>query len=486
VSGVEHVTTSAASATDGSRRTPAVVPLLVLATFVVILNETILVNAIPRLMEALHITEHTAQWLSTAFMLTLAAVIPITGWFLDRVTTRTAYATAMGLFLIGTALAAIAPAFWVLLAARIIQASGTGVMMPLLMTTLMRVVPLSDRGRVMGNVSLAISVAPAMGPTVSGLILALGSWRLLFAVVLPIAALVTWGGLRRLPNVGEPKETSVDWLSVVTAAAGFGGLVYGLSLFEGGDLGVAALIVASGLALIGLFVARQLWLQRRGAPLLDLRTLRHRPYTVGLVMLCVSFMALLGTMVLLTLYLQNLRALSPLTSGLLVMPGGLAMGLLGPVVGRLFDRYGGRVLIVPGTIGVSLALAGLTQVTLATPYWLLLALHLVLSLGLAATLTPVFTLALGAVPSTLYSHASSILNTLQQVSGAFGTALVVTVMGMRAEALRAAGADGVLAQLGGMRLAVLVAALLSLIVIAMGLLMPSRSESVGEQVRAMH
>ena len=127
--------------------------------------------------------------------------------------------------------------------------------------------------------------------------------------------------------------------------------MYGLSLFEGGDLGVAALIVASGLALIGLFVARQLWLQRRGAPLLDLRTLRHRPYTVGLVMLCVSFMALLGTMVLLTLYLQNLRALSPLTSGLLVMPGGLAMGLLGPVVGRLFDRYGGRVLIVPGTIG---------------------------------------------------------------------------------------------------------------------------------------
>lgn len=486
MSGVKHATTSATSAAGGARRTPAVVPLLVLATFVVILNETILINAIPRLMDAMHITEHTAQWLSTAFMLTLAAVIPITGWFLDRVTTRVAYGTAMGLFLFGTALAAVAPAFAVLLAARIIQACGTGIMMPLLMTTLMRVVPVSDRGRVMGNVSLAISVAPAMGPTVSGLILALGSWRLLFAVVLPIAALVTWGGLRRLPNVGEPRESSVDWLSVVTAAAGFGGLVYGLSLFEGGDLRVASAITAGGLALIAVFVLRQLRLQRRGAPLLDLRTLRHRPYAIGLVMLSVAFMAMLGTMVLLPLYLQNLRALSPLATGLLVMPGGLAMGLLGPVVGRLYDRYGGRVLIIPGAAGITLALAGFTQVTLATPYWVLLALHMLLSLCLAATFTPVFTIALGAVPSSLYSHASSILNTLQQVSGAFGTALVVTVMSMRADALRSSGVADALAALGGMRLAFIVGAVLSLIVIATALFMPARSENAGDHVGAMH
>ena len=143
-------------------------------------------------MDALNITEQTAQWVSTAFMLTMAAVIPITGWFLQRVTTRSAYATAMGVFLLGTALAIVAPSFEVLLVARIIQAAGTAVMMPLLMTTLMHVVPEEDRGRVMGNVTLAISVAPAMGPAVSGVILQFGSWRLLFAVVLPIAALITW------------------------------------------------------------------------------------------------------------------------------------------------------------------------------------------------------------------------------------------------------------------------------------------------------
>src|SRR6187399_2110067 len=136
-------------------RTPAVVRLLVLATFVVILNETLMINAIPRLMDSLHVTEQAAQWVSTAFMLTMAAVIPVTGWFLQRVTTRRAYAIAMGVFLAGTAVSAIAPTFGVLLIGRIVQASGTAVMMPLLMTTLMMVVPEHDRGRVMGNVTLA-------------------------------------------------------------------------------------------------------------------------------------------------------------------------------------------------------------------------------------------------------------------------------------------------------------------------------------------
>ncbi|GIH79448.1 MDR family MFS transporter [Planobispora longispora] len=453
--------------------------LLVLATFVVILNETIMINAIPRLMDALHITEQTAQWLSTAFMLTMAAVIPITGWFLQRVTTRRAYSTAMGLFLLGTALAAVAPTFEVLLGARIIQASGTAVMMPLLMTTLMQVVPESDRGRVMGNVTLAISVAPAMGPAVSGVILQFGSWRLLFAVVLPIAAVITWSGLKQLKNVGEPKFSTIDWLSVVTAAAGFGGLVYGLSQFEGGDARAAAAIVAAGLIAIAAFVVRQLSLQKRGVPLMDLRTLRHRTYTVALIMMSVAFMAMLGSMVLLPLYLQNLRGLSPLETGLLVMPGGLAMGLLGPTVGRLFDRFGGRVLIIPGSIAITLALAGFTQVTMTMPYWQLLGLHALLMVGLAATFTPVFTLGLGAVPPPLYSHGSSILSTLQQVAAAFGTALVITVMSARTDALKSEGATEALASLGGMRLAFIIGAVLSLAVIATALLLPARADSAG-------
>ncbi len=470
----------AQSAAAPSGRTPAVIRLLVLATFVVILNETIMINAIPRLMDALHITEQTAQWLSTAFMLTMAAVIPITGWFLQRVSTRAAYTTAMGLFLLGTASAAVAPTFEVLLGARIVQASGTAVMMPLLMTTLMQVVPERERGRVMGNITLAMSVAPAMGPAVSGVILWFGSWRLLFAVVLPIAALITWGGLKHLKNVGEPRYSTIDRLSVVTAAAGFGGLVYGLSRFKDGDAVVAAAIVVAGLAAIAVFVARQLWLQKRGVPLLDLRTLRHRTYKVALVLMSVAFMAMLGSMILLPLYLQNVRQLTALQTGLLVMPGGLAMGLLGPTVGRLFDRFGGRVLVVPGSIGIMLALAGFTQVTMTMPFWQVLGLHALLMVSLAATFTPVFTLGLGAVPSSLYSHASSILSTLQQVSAAMGTALVITVMGARADALRAAGATEAFATLDGMRMAFVVGAVLSVVVVVTALLLPARAAGAGK------
>jgi len=201
--------TAAADAATG--RTPAVIKWLVAATFTVILNETIMINAIPSLASDFDVSVNAAQWLSTAFLLTMASVIPITGWFLQRVTTRTAFTVAMVTFIAGTALALVAPVFWVLLLARIVQATGTAVMMPLLMTTLMTVVAPADRGRVMGNVTLAMSVAPALGPAVSGVLLQLGSWRLIFATVLPIAVAVAYFALRKLPDIGEPMAGDIDW-----------------------------------------------------------------------------------------------------------------------------------------------------------------------------------------------------------------------------------------------------------------------------------
>ncbi|MFF3566423.1 MDR family MFS transporter [Nocardia jiangxiensis] len=459
------------------RRTPVVIRLLVLATFVVILNETIMINAIPRLMTDLHVTEIAAQWVSTAFMLAMAAIIPVTGWFLQRVSTRRAYTIAMSVFLAGTAIAAVSPSFAFLLVGRVVQAGGTAVMMPLLMTTLMTVVSEHDRGRVMGNVTLAISVAPAMGPVISGLVLQIASWRWLFVLVLPIAASVTWLGLRKLENIGEPETGSIDWISVVFAALGFGGLVYGLSLFGQGSVLEPVLIVVAGIVLIGAFVWRQIRLQRNGTPLLDLRTLLHGAYTKGLILMSVAFLAMLGATMLLPLYLQNLRHLSPLETGLLVMPGGLAMGLLGPTIGRVFDRFGGRLLVIPGSIGITVALAGLTQLSLTTPYWILLALHILLMLSLAAAFTPVFTLSLGALPQHLYSHGSSMLGTLQQVAAAFGTALVITVMSSRATSLIAHGSDPISANLDGLQLAFLVSAGLSVLVIVMAVLLPNRSSN---------
>lgn len=457
-----------------SRGTPPVIRWLVLATFVVILNETIMINAIPRLMADLGVTAQAAQWLSTAFMLTMAAVIPVTGWFLQRFATRTAYLTAMATFLTGTALAAVAPSFEVLLAARIVQAGGTAVMIPLLMTTLMTVVPETDRGRVMGNVTLAMSVAPAMGPTVSGVVLQAGSWRLLFLLVLPIAAAITWVGLRRLENVGEPRPGAVDWPSVVVAALGFGGLVYGLSRFSEGEVGTPVALIAAGLLAITGFVLRQRSLQRTGSPLMDLRVLTHRTYALALALMAVSFMSMLGAMILLPMYLQEVRGLTPLQTGLLVMPGGLAMGLLGPTVGRVHDRFGGRVLVVPGAVGLVVALVGLAQVGASTPYAFVLGVHVLLSIALAGIFTPVFTLGLGSLPPHLYSHGSSMLGTLQQVAAAFGTALVITVMTTRASTLAEGGTDEVGSLLGGLQSAFLVGAVISVLVIVIAVFLPNR------------
>lgn len=466
-------------------KTPLVIKLLVAATFVVILNETIMINAIPRLMADFSIEARTAQWLSTVFMLTMAAVIPLTGWFLQRVSTRTAYAVAMATFCAGTALAAVAPIFEVLLVGRVIQAGGTAVMMPLLMTTLMTVVPESDRGRVMGQVTLAISCAPALGPAVSGVILELGSWRLIFVFVLPVAALVALAGMRQLENVGEAQISSVSWLSVVLAAGGFATLVYGLSEIGHGSNGSVALLVGAGAVLVTLFVAYQLRLQRSDVPLLDLRTLKHRTYAVSLLLMSAAFMAFLGSMILLPLYLQNLRGLTELQTGLLVMPGGLAMGLLGPQVGKVYDRFGSRPLVIPGSIGMVVALGALSRIGADTPYWLILGLHVVLMACLAAIFTPVFTIGLGDLPMQLYSHGSSLLGTLQQVAGAVGTALLVVVMENRSEHLESTGSSDAAAFVGGLQWAFVVGAVIGIAVIVLSLMLPSKVETP-EGAPAMH
>ena len=271
---------------------------LVAAAFVVILNETIMFNALPSLMREFEVDVTTAQWLSTAFMLTMAVVIPVTGWFLQRVTTRQAFGLAMAVFCAGTLIAALAPVFWVLLLGRIVQASGTAVMMPLLMTTLMTIVAPEDRGRVMGNVTLAMSAAPALGPTASGLILEVAGWRWMFGIVLPIAAAIGLAGCARLRNVGEPRAASLHVPSVVLSAIGFGTLVYGLSEFgHGGDARLrGALFAVTGLVFVTAFVVVQVRLQRVDRPLLDLRTLRRPTYRLSLVIMAAAFAGMFGSM----------------------------------------------------------------------------------------------------------------------------------------------------------------------------------------------
>jgi DHA2 family lincomycin resistance protein-like MFS transporter len=219
--------------------------------------------------------------------------------------------------------------------------------------------------------------------------------------------------------------------------------------------------VVGGAALIA-FVLRQLALQRNDRALLDLRTFGSSTFSVSIVLMAVSMAALLGTVILLPIYLQQVLGLDPLFIGLLLLPGGLIMGLLAPVAGRLYDRFGAARLLVPGSILMSAALWMLSFVGAHTSPWYLLASHLVLSVGLAFLFTPLFTAGLGAVPERFYSHGSAIIGTVQQVAGAAGTALFVAVMSVRSAALSDAGSSTRDATASGIALAFLIGAIISL------------------------
>ncbi|MFZ4894949.1 MDR family MFS transporter [Plantibacter sp. Mn2098] len=455
-------------APDHSSRNTLVIALLLTSTFVVILNETIMGVALPRLMHDLSITASAAQWLTTAFLLTMAVVIPISGFLLQRFNTRPVFLTAMGLFSAGTLISASAPGFTILLVGRVVQAGGTAIMMPLLMTTILTLVPIASRGKVMGNVSIVMSVAPAIGPTISGLILSVLEWRWMFWLVLPIAVAALVLGAFKIQNVTTPRKIPIDVLSVVLSAFAFGGLVYGLSsLGESAHTGILPSVIALSIGVVALavFILRQLNLQKFDRALLDLRTFLSKTFTVSIAMLSLSMMTLFGTLILLPIYVQTVLGFDPLATGLMLLPGGLLMGLLAPFVGRIYDRRGPRVLLVPGAVIISAAFWTMTLLTASTPFIAVLGVHIFLSIGLGLTFTPLFTAGLGSVRPDLYSHGSAIVGTVQQLAGAAGTALFITIMTSQTANLVASGSAQTAAVAGGIHSAFTWGAAISMLAI---------------------
>jgi DHA2 family lincomycin resistance protein-like MFS transporter len=450
-----------------------VIGLLLVSAFVVILNETIMGVAIPHLMADLKIPASSAQWLTSAFMLTMATVIPVTGYLLQRLNTRPVFILAMSLFSAGTLVSALAPGFPMLVVGRIVQASGTAIMMPLLMTTIMNLVPPHSRGKTMGNISIVISVAPAIGPTISGLILSSLDWRWLFLLVLPIALAALALGASKIENVTVPSKAPLDVISVVLSAIGFGSFVFGISELGAPEAGATPLdprlMLVAGAAVIAIFIWRQLHLQKHERALLDLRTLQTKTFTIAAGMMAILMMSMFGVFILLPIYLLSVLGQTTLTTGLLLLPGGLIMGLCAPFVGRLFDRYGPARLVIPGAILFSGVMWSLTFISTTTPVWVVLAIHIVLSIGLALMFTPLFTVSLGSLPPKLYSHGSAIIGTTQQVAGAAGTTLYVAIMTWRAGILTQGEADAATAAVGGMQSAFFVGALISLAAVAASL-----------------
>ena len=415
--------------------------VLLAAAFMAILNETVMSVAIPVIKADLNISAATAGWLTTAFLLTMAVVIPVTGFLIASVRFRTLFAISQGLFVVGTLIGAFAPGFAIVLLARVVQASGTAVLLPLLMTTVLNVVPEHERGRMMGRMSIVIAVAPAIGPTVSGLILEIANnnWHALFDTMLPLGLLVLVVGVILVPNIEENSAKPIDILSVFLSAGAFGPLVYALSRVGAEFSLIDGILCAAGIVLLVLFIMRQRRLAPRNRALLDLRTFRTKSFTLSTTILTFGFMLMFGVIIILPLYL-NLRGVDVKTIGLIVMPGPLIMGLMGPAVGRLFDTYGPRPLAIPGSIILALGLFGLGFISASTPLWWIVACHIVFEIGLGLLFTPLFTFGLGDLPKNLYPDGSAILNTLQQVAGAVGTALFVALSTVIAAGLSGAGA----------------------------------------------
>lgn len=461
--------------------------VLVFSAMVMILNETILSVALPAIMGDFGIPATTAQWLTTGFMLTMAIVIPTTGFLLQRFTTRAIFLAAQSVFLVGTFVAAVAPVFPILLVGRVLQATGTALIMPLLMTVAMTVVPPQRRGTVMGLISIVMAVAPALGPTVSGFILNSLSWHWLFWVMLPLIGITLVTGLVFLRNVGETEATPLDIPSVLVSAVAFGGLIYALSslslIIEGegverwrtvaiGVVGVIALII---------FGLRQVRLAGRGRALLDLRVFQVRNFTVAMLVLVVTFGALLGSVTVLPIYLQNSLGTTALVTGLVMLPGGLINALISPFIGRIYDSVGPRPLLIPGLTILTGALFWMSTLDENSTEGQLITMHVVFSVGLALIITPLMTTALGSLPSNLYGHGSAALNTLQQLAGATGTALLVVALSHGTNVGMAVGEPVDVATAQGTHTAFLIAGFVGVVAL---LLSPFVSKVVEDQHEA--
>jgi len=486
-------TTARPSAPMLSATENRVVWLLLAAAFVAILNETTMGVAIPHLIDDLAITAVLAQWLTTAFMLTMAVVIPITGFLLRRFSTRQVFITAMTLFSLGTLLAVLSPGFPMLVVARVVQAMGTAIMMPLLMTTLMTIVPPQSRGRMMGRVSIVMSLAPAIGPTLSGVLLQTLNWRWIFGIMLPIALIALAMGARWIRNLGETTRAPIDVLSVILSAFGFGGIVYGLSQIGGaashGSAGAdaatgstVALIVAfivGGVAL-GLFLRRQIVLQREDDALLDLRVFRDRNFSLAIGQMSLLSAAFFGTITVLPLYMQRALEHTPLETGLAVLPGSLLMGLAGPFIGRVYDARGTRILLVPGAIiAVSMLWLFALFFTDTTPLWVIVPAQTVLSVGLALSFTPLFTASLASLQPKFYSYGSAVVGTVQQVAGAAGIAIMITVMSAATSGALETGASATAAEAQGAHAAFLLAAIIALPLLVGAFLVRKPADAAG-------
>ncbi|EKN70854.1 multidrug resistance protein [Neobacillus bataviensis LMG 21833] len=409
-----------------------IVGLLLAGTFIAILNQTLMITAIPPIMDEMNITANSAQWLTTVFMLVNGIMIPISAFLLERFTTRQLFITAMSIFAVGTIVGGSAPNFEFLLLGRVIQSIGAGVMLPLMTTVFLLIFPVNKRGAAMGLVGLVISFAPAIGPALSGWVTFHFSWRVLFFIILPIALIDIIVAYRFLKNVTEVSRPKVDVWSILLSSLGFGGLLYGFTC--AGNYGWTATITLLSLVIGGasllLFIFRQVRLKH---PMLEFRVFTYSIFPFAIIIGMIGFMGLIGAETIIPLFMQRMRGFSAFEAGLALLPGALISGVMSPIVGRIFDKIGARGLVMIGLTIMTAASFAFTTLSPSTSMTYITVLYGIRMFGLSMVMMPVATAALNQLPKRLIPHGAAMDNTMKMIAASVGTAILVTVMTTTAE-----------------------------------------------------
>ncbi|HEI8176325.1 TPA: DHA2 family efflux MFS transporter permease subunit [Staphylococcus aureus] len=400
---------------------------LLFGMFIAILNQTLLNVALPKINTEFNISASTGQWLMTGFMLVNGILIPITAYLFNKYSYRKLFLVALVLFTIGSLICAISMNFPIMMVGRVLQAIGAGVLMPLGSIVIITIYPPEKRGAAMGTMGIAMILAPAIGPTLSGYIVQNYHWNVMFYgmfIIGIIAILIGFVWFKLYQYTTNPKA---DIPGIIFSTIGFGALLYGFS--EAGNKGWGSVEIetmfAIGIIFIILFVIREL---RMKSPMLNLEVLKFPTFTLTTIINMVVMLSLYGGMILLPIYLQNLRGFSALDSGLLLLPGSLIMGLLGPFAGKLLDTIGLKPLAIFGIAVMTYATWELTKLNMDTPYMTIMGIYVLRSFGMAFIMMPMVTAAINALPGRLASHGNAFLNTMRQLAGSIGTAILVTVM----------------------------------------------------------
>lgn len=403
------------------------VVILLVGTFCTILNQTILATAFPTLMKDFDISTSTVQWLTSGFMMVNGIAIPVSAWLSNRVNTKWLYLGAMTIFEAGTVLAFFAPNFGTLLAARLIQALGVGVTMPLLQTIMLRIFPPEKRGAAMGLSGIVIGLAPAIGPTLSGWILINYTWRDLFGIIIPIVAIVILLGLYYMRPILPTKKEGIDVLSLILSTIGFGSALYGFSEVGTDGWGSATVIstLIIGAIFIVLFVWRQLVMEK---PFLDVKVFKSAKFSIATILSSITMMALVGFEMVLPLYLQIVRGMNAFHSGLSLLLGALMMGVVSPFAGRIFDKHGAKKLITTGLILLFFGTLPFAYITEDTGIAYIIILYAVRTFGMALVMMPSTTYGMNALPDDKINHGTAVNNTVRQVGAAIATAVLVSIL----------------------------------------------------------